>query len=307
MKLSVGAAYSASVYGRYENGHYVAAPSINDVIETIRTTADMGYDAVELETLLKTQVTDVYTPDNIRKIRKVLSDVGITVPHFNAYSVIDALSGATPGERRDGVKSLRDVITIANGLGAKLLVLSGSPIPGVNCSPGKIYSGGPPESVKVPQNFDWKKIWQNYVGTISKCADIAQEEDLKLAIEPRPRQIITNSDSLLRLINEVNKKNVGALIDTAHLFVQKELLPVAIQKLRGRIFGLHLADNDGTLEYHWAPSKGKIDWTGVLDALKKVAFDEYLTVELEGVGVTNLEREYVESREYLTRLLNRLH
>ena len=303
MKLSVGASYSASVYGRYENGRYVGAPSFDDIIETIRKTADLGYDAVELETLLNTQVSDVYTAKNIKTIRKVLSEVGIAVPHFNVYSVISSLSGATRGEREEGIKLFRNEITIAKGLGAKLLILSGSPIPGVKFSPGKIYSGGPPESVEVPEDFDWKKIWQNYVETIRQCADIAQKAGLKLAIEPRPREIITSSDSLLRLIHEVNKKNVGGLIDTAHLFVQKEILPLAIQKLRGRIFGLHLADNDGTLEYHWAPGKGKIDWPGVLQALKNSSFDEYLTVELEGTGVTNLEREYSESRTYLTRLL----
>ena len=135
--------------------------------------------------------------------------------------------------------------------------------------------------------------------------DIAQKAGLKLAIEARPREIITNSDSMLRLIREVNKKNVGALIDTAHLFVQKEILPLAIQKLRGRLFALHLADNDGTLEYHWGLGKGKIDWPGVLQALKNASFDEYLTVELEGTGVTDLEREYSESRTYLTRLLQK--
>ena len=169
MKLSVGASYSAVVYARYDNGHYVKAPSFNDIIETIRKTADLGYDAVELETLVNSQVADVYTADNIKTMRKVLSEVGISVPHFNAYSVTSALSGATRREREEGIKTFRNIITIAKGLGAKLLIFSGSPLPGVKFSPGKIYSGGPPESVEVPEDFDWKKIWQTYVETIRQC------------------------------------------------------------------------------------------------------------------------------------------
>jgi sugar phosphate isomerase/epimerase len=303
MKLSVGAAYSASVYARYENGLCVAAPSFNDILKTIRMAAHMGYDAVELETLVKTQVAEVYTAANVKTITEVISEFGMTVPHFNAYSIIPALSGATLGERGEGIKSFMDVIAIAKGLGAHLLILSGSPIPGVKFSPGKIYSGGPPESVELPRDFDWNRTWQDYVEVIGECADMAQTAGLKLAIEPRPREIITNSDSLLRLISAVDRRNVGGLVDTAHLFIQKEMLPLAIRKLRGRIFGMHVADNDGDLEYHWTVGKGRINWLGVLQALKEIGYDEYLTVELEGTGVRDLEREYRESQEYLTRLI----
>jgi D-psicose/D-tagatose/L-ribulose 3-epimerase len=111
---------------------------------------------------------------------------------------------------------------------------------------------------------------------------------------------------MLRLINEVDRKNLGALLDTAHLFVQKEILPLAVQKLQGRIFGLHMADNDGLFEYHWTLGKGKIHWADVLRALKSTGFDGYLTVELEGKGIKNLVREYKESRKYLARRLKAL-
>lgn len=304
MKLNIGSAYTGSVYGVYENGTYIVAPSFNNVIEAIRATAKMGYDGIELETLVKQQVIEVYNPINIKRMAEVLSEVGIKSPHFNIYHLTYTLSSPKPEERKDAVRSFQDVIPIAQDLGANLLILPASPIPGVKTSPGRIYPGGPPETIEVTDVFSWEKAWATYVDVIGQCADIAGKAGLKIAVEPRPREIITNADSMLRLIHTLDRPNLGVLIDTAHLFVQKEILPIAIQKLRGHIYGLHLADNDGNLEYHWAPGKGSIDWPGVLRALKRVGFDDYMTVEVS--GVENLDKEYNDSRDYLVNIIKAL-
>jgi sugar phosphate isomerase/epimerase len=97
---------------------------------------------------------------------------------------------------------------------------------------------------------------------------------------------------------------LGAAFDTAHQHAQKEILPLSVEKLRDRIFYLHVADNDGCVNEHLALGRGTIDWEGVFTALKKHKFDGAVAVD---VGhVPDLKEQYVESRRYLERLAERL-
>jgi len=71
----------------------------------------------------------------------------------------------------------------------------------------------------------------------------------------------------------------------------------------------HFSDNDGTSNAHWRP--GKIDWKGVLQALRDVGYDHVISIELEDVpGVAHpgqpsteaLDWEVLLSKDYLSDL-----
>ena len=56
------------------------------------------------------------------------------------------------------------------------------------------------------------------------------ENDLRLAVEPRPRDILSNTDSALRLFDCVESRNLGAIIDISHLYVVRDVPALAIRK-----------------------------------------------------------------------------
>ena len=85
------------------------------------------------------------------------------------------------------------------------------------------------------------------------------------------------------------------LFDTAHHFAIKELLPISIWKLGKSIFGVHMSDNDGVLDYHWSPGDGKIDWLTVLKALKDEDYRGYLTIDSSGLSKNG--EEFIQARE----------
>lgn len=70
-----------------------------------------------------------------------------------------------------------------------------------------------------------------------------------------------------------------------------------MEKLKGRIFCLHAADNDGRANEHLAPGRGTVDWDGLFTALKKHGFDGYVTVDVG--GMPDIEKQYQESKRFL--------
>jgi len=158
--------------------------------------------------------------------------------------------------------------------------------------------------VKVDPAFRWDDLWGWLVESIRACAEEAERAGLKCCLEPRVGEIVSNTDALLRLMDAVGSDNFGAVLDTGHQHAQKEILPLSVEKLGGRIQYLHVSDNDGRTNEHLALGRGTVDWDGVFLALKKHAFSGYVAVDVG--GVPDLEVQYRESKIFLEKLAARL-
>ena len=133
---------------------------------------------------------------------------------------------------------------------------------------------------------------------------MAKDAGLKLVMEPRVGENISNTDAMLRLLDAIDDNNFGAVFDTGHQNAQKEILPLSVEKLGGKIFYLHVADNDGCTNKHLKLGNGTIDWDGLFTALKKHRFNGYVAVD---VGlVDNLDKAYRESKRFLENLGRRI-
>ncbi|GAG51048.1 unnamed protein product, partial [marine sediment metagenome] len=167
------------------------------------------------------------------------------------------------------------------------------------------YPGAPPANFSIPEDVLWSEIWENFINTIKDCVEIVETSGMKLAIEACPCSVVSNSDSFLRLANEVGSDSLGMNLDTAHLFVQKEPLEIVVEKLGDRLFGTHICDNDGCNDYHWPPGKGKIKWKGVLRSLRKIGYEGFLDIEINQVD--DPDASYLEGKEYLEKFLKELN
>jgi sugar phosphate isomerase/epimerase len=138
------------------------------------------------------------------------------------------------------------------------------------------------------------------VESFSFMTQEAKKVGLRFCVEPRVGELLSNTDAILRMMDTVNDDNFGAVLDTAHLNAQKEILPLSVEKLGKRIFYVHAADNDGMVNDHLATGRGTVDWEGVFQGLKKHGFSGYLAVD---VGlVPDIDAQYRESLEFLTRM-----
>jgi sugar phosphate isomerase/epimerase len=156
----------------------------------------------------------------------------------------------------------------------------------------------------VDPAFRWDDLWGWLVDSIGACGDEADRAGLKFCLEPRVGEIVSNTDALLRLMDAVGSENFGAVLDTGHQHAQKEILPLSVEKLGGRVYYLHVSDNDGQTNQHLALGRGTVDWDGIFLALKKHEFSGYVAVD---VGrVPDLEAQVRESKVFLEKLAARL-
>lgn len=285
----------------YVFAHFGEAATFDDVIWCAKRVAELGFKGLQLETYNKRQM-DIFTDKQIKVIGNLFRSLGIEASQFVAHSIKDDLVSLDRNKRESGLREFKKIARICEKLGIiEVINIPSSLPPEIVGGYMETYPGAPPETLFIPENILWSTIWEDYIRTIEHCVEIALTQGMKLAIEACPYSIVSNSDSFLRLANEIGSGSLGMNLDTGHLFVQKECLAIVIEKLGKRLFGTHICDNDGCTDYHWPPGKGKVKWKDVLRSMKKIKYEGFLDIEVNKAD--DPDRVYVESKEYLEMLL----
>lgn len=100
-------------------------------------------------------------------------------------------------------------------------------------------------------------------------------------------RILTENNSVRRhldfIYDEIDMQNVGLCFDVGHCHAHfgDEL---DWKKFQGRIFELHLHDNDGSDDQHLLPFDGNVPWEYYAQKLKECEFDGAVTLESRYCG-----------------------
>ena len=295
MVLNICWLYAISKYGY--------PPSIESTLKVIDEIANLGFSHMELEGVGEGNMREVYK--HRHDIKRKLEERGIRIMNF--CPILPELVSMDKGERRKGFELYKLGLELANYFGAGLIQID-------SFTPPLRFKGKNPyrESidyglelkVEIDPNFKWVEQWKVLVDTFYNTAEMAKEAGLKLCVEPRVGEMISNTDSALRLLDHVKSDNLGVVLDTGHLNAQKEILPLSVEKLGDRIFYLHVSDNDGKTNEHLGLGRGNIDWEGVFSALKKHGFDGYVGLDIG--KIPNLDEEIIRSKEFLIDLTKKL-
>lgn len=295
MRICCGSTYVTTFYASYEEGVYTSFPTMADFMEAVRWASSVGFNAMELELL------------SWAHLRKIMSNVEMFAlpPDFMVPSVSFPFVFSSFGTRASWSRVERDFhlcLEATAKFGAKILNMTSPPYPGSELAWDGPYPGGPPTGVVFHREMKWKDAWETLVSRLGSLCDSAGSEGMKLAIEPRPREMVSNTDSMLMLLRDVESTRLGALFDTGHHFVMKEVLPISIWKLGLNIIGVHLSDNDGVIEHHWAPGEGRIDWPAVIEALRASRFTGHMAIESSGMGRN--PSDFVRAKSFIERLIS---
>lgn len=81
------------------------------------------------------------------------------------------------------------------------------------------------------------------------------------------------------VLDHIKNENVGICLDSGHLHAhfQDEL---DFERMKDRIFCVHLHDNFGVKDQHLIPFEGTIDWKWLTEQLKSCRYDGPITMEL---------------------------
>ncbi|HJM39320.1 MAG TPA: sugar phosphate isomerase/epimerase family protein [Planctomycetota bacterium] len=105
----------------------------------------------------------------------------------------------------------------------------------------------------------------------------------------------TRTSSLAKLLDEVDPAGeAGICLDLGHAHVEGNVLE-ELQYAIPRLAHLHVHDNDGTCDSHFAPGQGTIPWLDVLRALDEGGFQGQAALEL---------RDFSKGSDCATDVLN---
>lgn len=272
---------------------------VEHIFEAFRDASRLGFSHVELEAYGEANLRDIL--ENKERIRDVVGELGLRV--VNVAGIFPELLSPSEGTREKALLMMEECAKLATYLGAELLQTDTftPPLEFIGARPySTAIAFGERYRVKVSPEFSWRKFWSVLVGVMKKLAQLASDYGLRLVVEPRIGETISNSDAMLRLIDEVGEEDFGAVLDTGHLHAAKELLPLSVEKLGDRIYYVHASDNDGRDNYHWAPGRGTVDWDGVFEALRKHRFDGPIAIDVGGPDIADrLDQEVSAAKKFL--------
>jgi sugar phosphate isomerase/epimerase len=290
MKISCCWLYAITKYGY--------PPSIENTFKVLGEMKNLGFEYVELEGVRRDNLMAVYEARH--ELKRFTDGEGVKVVNF--CPVLPDSVSIDKKTRKQSWDLFKRAIEIANHFGCYT-------IQGDSFTPPLKFKGDSPYkesisygkhfTVEVDPKFRWERQWDSMVETFSFMAREARKAKLKFCVEPRVGEMLSNTDAILRMMDHVGDDNFGAVLDTAHLNAQKEILALSVEKLGKRIFFVHAADNDGRVNDHVATGRGTVDWDGIFQGLKKHKFSGYLAID---VGmVPDIDVQYRESFVFLKK------
>jgi sugar phosphate isomerase/epimerase len=274
---------------------------LRSVLWTIRRVSELGLTELDLCVNSEDELGYLAAPGAAEKMRKSCAEQGVSVERLACPFVSDwAFRGLPSSELRERWEIIG---SLANPVGAKVIELTS---PAMSASKDRDSHDPPRYSRSDPVDpffltNPWTRLWSTYVEGISMSARVAETYGLGIAIEPRPREVLSTTDSLLRLFDAIPSENLGGLLDVSHLQMAWEAPELSIRKLGKKVFGLHLSDNDGVTDLHWAPGSGQINWPPIFEALRDIQYEGELSLDVSGLDI---ERELLDGSRFVERFLN---
>lgn len=108
----------------------------------------------------------------------------------------------------------------------------------------------------------------------------ARKVDIALELEPFRLSLLNNVREMRRFIDECAHPHVRANIDVSHL-VLSDCGPEQLTQLKDRAIHVHLSDCDGKVHGDLPPGRGVVKFAPYLQAIKELAIDGVVSIELE--------------------------
>ena len=288
MKISCAWMYAIGTYG--------FPPKVTDIYAAVREMRALGFRYGELEGIGYDNLAQVIAQKKV--IRQAYRDAGVDISSFAV--LLPGVISLDPAERRKAMDWFRRGAEAAAFLqSANLWIDSYFPplelLEGTLPTTALVYGQG--LRVRVPNGFSWDEFWKRFVEAVAECVDAAREQGLPLLVEPRVGETVSTSDGMLRLWDALRDENLGFILDVAHQHAQKEMLPLAIEKLGRHLKYVHVADNDSRENRHLPPGNGNVDWEEVFSSLARRGFDGFFAVDLE--KLPDLGGEFDRTRRFL--------
>jgi len=224
-----------------------------DVRQSIDRLARFGYDAIELA-----GEPDAFDPSAVRRHAE---QAGISVGSIcSIYTGERDLAHPDPEVRHKALGYVKAVAEFAAEVGAPTMIIAPSTV-------GKLKPLAPEAD---------ERAWA--VEGIRAGGEHAASLGVNLTLECWNRYetyFLNRLEQAVELWRETGLENGGVMGDTFHMNIEEDSIPEAIRRTGSLLNHVHLADSNRA-----APGQGHTDFGPILEALREVDYQGYLTFEL---------------------------
>jgi len=261
-------------------------------VESIQILGEMGYDGVELIVSEPPDLTSLWTDRFIDEVRRLLDKYKMEVSQMAMFQpVVEDLSSLDYDKRMKALDNFEAGTVIGKKLGSKIVNIV-APWPRELSMPGGGYLPryydiiNPKENEKyaiiMDPSFDWDKVWAQYVATTKDCLERAKKHNMLFTLEHHTNCIIPDATTFLLLGQAIPDKALGYNMDVGWTQIQREYPPVAINKVKDRLYNLHMRDIDGAMRLFIHIGEGVMDFAGIIRELKKIGYKGFISLEQDG-------------------------
>ena len=235
--------------------------SITDAVSIL---VEAGFDGIDIWGGRPHVYRSDYTENELLELRRMLEHEKLVVPSFMPafFRYPHSLSSPNDRVRQDSIDYMFRCADNANILGAEVLLV----VPGRS-----LYGQGPEDG------------FNRLLDSIYQVCVYCEQYDLKLGIEAANQAVtdlvVTHQDAL-KIIKELAHPSLGVVLDTGHLYLNKENLVAAMENLGDLLLQFHVNDNDGVHQQNLIPGDGSFDFSNFVDVLNSCGYDGFLSVEL---------------------------
>jgi len=242
------------------------SPFSNQTLDQFQKAKEMGFDLYELSV----EQTDSF---DIRAVKQAASEAGIQCIICGAFGLERDISSDDESVRTNGIHYIKTLIDMAEAVGSPYVS-------------GPMYSAVGKTRLLSPEDKKQQTNWA--VQSMRHVSEYAAIKGINLAIEPLNRfetDFINTVDQGLDFLSQVDRDNVGFLLDTFHMNIEEKDIPTAIRKAGNKIFNFHACGNDrGT------PGEDHLDWAGIVSALKDIHYDGPVVIESFTTDITEIAK-----------------
>lgn len=145
----------------------------------------------------------------------------------------------------------------------------------LNANTISLWSGTTPESTSP--DIALKRL----LNGLEKVCQYAQNAGIKVAFEPEPGMLIDTMASWKNLTQQFDHPSLGLTIDIGHLqCLESDPIPDTLEQWADRIWNIHIEDMRTGIHDHLRFGEGEIDFSSVMQTLKKINYSQGVHVEL---------------------------
>ncbi|MHB1314568.1 MAG: sugar phosphate isomerase/epimerase family protein [Christensenellales bacterium] len=228
--------------------------------ETMRRLARIGYDAIELVCASPHAWPDYLSSEDVKKIGEWQREYGIKI-----HSLTPIPGGRGPGCNLATIckeeliwsrNYLKQLVNLANSWEAKT----------ISYSPGWTSIGSTD-----------KEAWEIALDSLVDIGKYALEKGVTLCLEPALTlsEVVDTAQNVLDLMSESGLPNVKAMFDLEHCFNFITDPADYARKFKDKLGNIQFCDR-----LRKAPGTGGFDFYPVMQALKDIIYDGYITIEV---------------------------